>query len=178
VYDAVLRWVKHDEVRRCSRLDQLLQAVRCHFLTPQFLTQQLNSCSVLQRTPVSELLFYNKNNNNNNNNIYISLIVSCQTHNITQMSIISNVLNKRTTINTTWNTMTADSSSFIHKWINKRLMTLLVCIEITWIGTYILKLPRPDPVLAYPEPVLKFAWPKLVLKFPGPEPTELNDLCH
>jgi len=38
---------------------------------------------------------------------HITLIESCQTHN-TQMSIMSNVLNKRTTINTTGNTMAAD----------------------------------------------------------------------
>jgi len=39
--------------------------------------------------------------------LYITLIESCQTQN-TQMSILSNVLNKRTMINTTRNTMTAE----------------------------------------------------------------------
>jgi len=39
--------------------------------------------------------------------IYISSIESCQRHN-TQMSIMSNVLNKPSIINTTRNTMAAD----------------------------------------------------------------------
>ena len=49
----MLRWVRKDEDKRCSRLDQLLPAVRCHSLTPRFLRAQLSACSTLRRAPTS-----------------------------------------------------------------------------------------------------------------------------
>lgn len=52
VYDAVLRWVKHDSSRRLNRLEQLLSAVRSHFLTPCFLLEQLQGCEMLKKSPV------------------------------------------------------------------------------------------------------------------------------
>ena len=51
VYMAVMRWVAHDMERRKSRLEHLLCAVRCHFLTPNFLQQQLKYCDILSKTP-------------------------------------------------------------------------------------------------------------------------------
>jgi len=51
--------------------------------------------------PTGRFTLFDYNNNNN------SLIELYQTHN-TQMSIMLNVLNKRTMINTTRNTMAAD----------------------------------------------------------------------
>ncbi|CAG9785222.1 unnamed protein product [Diatraea saccharalis] len=51
VYNAVISWVKHDEERRHSRMEHILQEVRCQFLTPRFLTEQMNTCAVLKKVP-------------------------------------------------------------------------------------------------------------------------------
>lgn len=51
VFNAVLRWVKHDKARRCPRLSDILNAVRCHFLTPRFLKEQIQKCEVLKNEP-------------------------------------------------------------------------------------------------------------------------------
>ena len=51
VYNAVVRWVCYDEERRRPKLEHLLCAVRCHFLTPVFLKEQLMYCDVLKRVP-------------------------------------------------------------------------------------------------------------------------------
>ncbi|KAF8774557.1 Kelch-like ECH-associated protein 1 like protein [Argiope bruennichi] len=51
VFNAVLRWVKHDKPRRCPRLSDILNAVRCHFLTPRFLKEQMQKCEVLKNEP-------------------------------------------------------------------------------------------------------------------------------
>ena len=51
VYMAVLAWVQFDLDKRQNKLEQLLCAVRCHFLTPGFLQQQLKYCDVLKRVP-------------------------------------------------------------------------------------------------------------------------------
>ncbi len=47
VYKAVISWVKFEETKRRVHLEQLLAAVRCHFLTPEFLKQQLKHCDVV-----------------------------------------------------------------------------------------------------------------------------------
>jgi len=49
VYDAVIRWVQYDVDQRCQKLETLIASVRCHFLSPGFLTSQLNSCPILRR---------------------------------------------------------------------------------------------------------------------------------
>ena len=51
VYLSAVRWVAYDVERRSSKLDHLLNAVRCHFLTPYFLQQQIQYCDVLKRVP-------------------------------------------------------------------------------------------------------------------------------
>jgi kelch-like protein 19 len=51
VYEALLRWIKYDVERRSPRLIQLLGAVRCHFLSPVFLKEQLLTCELIRRTP-------------------------------------------------------------------------------------------------------------------------------
>lgn len=51
VFNAVLRWVKHDEPRRRSKTTDVLSAVRCHFLTPRFLKQQLQNCELVRSMP-------------------------------------------------------------------------------------------------------------------------------
>ncbi|EEC12440.1 gigaxonin, putative [Ixodes scapularis] len=51
VFNAVLRWVKHDEGRRRSKMADVLYAVRCHFLTPRFLKQQLQTCDLVRSMP-------------------------------------------------------------------------------------------------------------------------------
>ncbi|XP_050342451.1 kelch-like ECH-associated protein 1B isoform X2 [Nymphalis io] len=51
VYNAVLSWVKFDEDRRYPRMEHILQAVRCQYLTPSFLKEQMSTCSVLKKVP-------------------------------------------------------------------------------------------------------------------------------
>lgn len=43
--------VKFDEDRRYPRMEHILQAVRCQYLTPSFLKEQMSTCSVLQKVP-------------------------------------------------------------------------------------------------------------------------------
>ncbi|KAL9694012.1 hypothetical protein quinque_013297 [Culex quinquefasciatus] len=51
VYDAVLKWVKHDEDNRYPKMEHILYAVRCQLLTPSFLKEQMKTCNVLRRAP-------------------------------------------------------------------------------------------------------------------------------
>lgn len=51
VYNAVLKWVKYDEDSRHQKMERILCAVRCQFLTPKFLNDQLAKCDVLKKTP-------------------------------------------------------------------------------------------------------------------------------
>lgn len=51
VYNAVLKWVKYDEDSRHQKMEHILCAVRCQFLTPKFLNDQLAKCDVLKKTP-------------------------------------------------------------------------------------------------------------------------------
>ncbi|XP_042902645.1 kelch-like ECH-associated protein 1B isoform X1 [Parasteatoda tepidariorum] len=51
VFNAVLRWVRHDKARRCPKLPDILNAVRCHFLTPRFLKEQIQKCEILKNEP-------------------------------------------------------------------------------------------------------------------------------
>ncbi|XP_039748921.1 kelch-like ECH-associated protein 1B [Pararge aegeria] len=51
VYTSVLSWVKYDEDRRYPRMEHILQAVRCQYLTPNFLKEQMSTCSVLKKVP-------------------------------------------------------------------------------------------------------------------------------
>ncbi|XP_034241117.1 kelch-like ECH-associated protein 1B isoform X5 [Thrips palmi] len=51
VYNAVLQWVKYDEENRRPKMEHILQAVRCQFLTPAFLSKQMKSCDLLKKLP-------------------------------------------------------------------------------------------------------------------------------
>lgn len=51
VFNAVLRWVRSDEETRCPKMKDILIAVRCHFLTPRFLSQQIQSCEIVKNIP-------------------------------------------------------------------------------------------------------------------------------
>lgn len=51
VFNAVIRWVEHDTDKRLGKLESLLGAVRCHFLSPKFLEKQLKVCKVLKKNP-------------------------------------------------------------------------------------------------------------------------------
>lgn len=51
VYNSVLKWVKYDEENRFPKMEHILYAVRCQFLTPKFLKEQMKSCDVLKRVP-------------------------------------------------------------------------------------------------------------------------------
>ncbi|CAE1312990.1 KLHL19 [Acanthosepion pharaonis] len=51
VFNAVIRWVEHDTDKRLGKLESLLGAVRCHFLSPKFLEKQLKVCRVLKKNP-------------------------------------------------------------------------------------------------------------------------------
>ncbi|XP_055698574.1 kelch-like ECH-associated protein 1B isoform X2 [Phlebotomus papatasi] len=51
VYNAVLKWVKYDEDNRYPKMEHILYAVRCQFLTPSFLKEQMRNCDVLRKVP-------------------------------------------------------------------------------------------------------------------------------
>ncbi|XP_054734550.1 kelch-like ECH-associated protein 1B [Anastrepha obliqua] len=51
VYNAVLKWVKYDEDNRYPKMEHILYAVRCQFLTPNFLKEQMRNCDVLRKVP-------------------------------------------------------------------------------------------------------------------------------
>lgn len=51
VYNAVLKWVKYDEDNRYPKMEHILYAVRCFFLTPNFLKEQMKNCDVIRRVP-------------------------------------------------------------------------------------------------------------------------------
>lgn len=51
VYNAVLKWVKYDEDHRNVKMEHILSSVRCQFLTPKFLNDQMTNCDVLKKTP-------------------------------------------------------------------------------------------------------------------------------
>lgn len=51
VFNAVIRWVQHDSEKRLCKLEGLLMAVRCYFLSPNFLEKQLKHCNVLKLLP-------------------------------------------------------------------------------------------------------------------------------
>ncbi|XP_055376737.1 kelch-like ECH-associated protein 1 [Condylostylus longicornis] len=51
VYDAVLKWVKYDEENRFPKMERILCTVRCQFLTPSFLKEQMKNCDVLRKVP-------------------------------------------------------------------------------------------------------------------------------
>lgn len=51
VYTAVLKWVKYDEDNRHSKMEHILCAVRCQYLTPSFLKEQMKNCDVLKKAP-------------------------------------------------------------------------------------------------------------------------------
>lgn len=52
VYEALVRWVRHDERQRAGDLERALRkAVRCHRLAPSFLRRQLAHCALLRNRP-------------------------------------------------------------------------------------------------------------------------------
>ncbi|XP_065371092.1 kelch-like ECH-associated protein 1B isoform X2 [Calliphora vicina] len=51
VYNAVLKWVKFDEENRYPKMEHILFSVRCQFLTPTFLREQMKNCDVLRKVP-------------------------------------------------------------------------------------------------------------------------------
>ncbi|GAB0093798.1 kelch-like ECH-associated protein 1 [Sergentomyia squamirostris] len=51
VYNAVLKWVKYDEDNRYPKMEHILYAVRCQYLTPSFLKEQMKNCDVLRKVP-------------------------------------------------------------------------------------------------------------------------------
>ncbi|XP_046617828.1 kelch-like ECH-associated protein 1B isoform X3 [Neodiprion virginianus] len=51
VYNAVLKWVKYNEESRGIKMEHILHAVRCQYLTPSFLREQMKNCDVLKKVP-------------------------------------------------------------------------------------------------------------------------------
>jgi len=51
VYKAVMNWVQHDPANRQIYLPSLLEAVRCQWLPPSFLSKQLEHCPVVNKQP-------------------------------------------------------------------------------------------------------------------------------
>lgn len=46
-----MRWIRHDEKHRRPHLENIIYVVRCYFLPPSFLEQQLKFCDVLKSHP-------------------------------------------------------------------------------------------------------------------------------
>ncbi|XP_034946076.1 kelch-like ECH-associated protein 1B [Chelonus insularis] len=51
VYNAVLKWVMYNEEARGPKMAHILQAVRCQYLTPSFLRDQMKNCEILKKAP-------------------------------------------------------------------------------------------------------------------------------
>ena len=51
VFQAVIRWVQSEPDKRIGKLESLLNAVRCQFLSPCFLEDQLRNCPILKKMP-------------------------------------------------------------------------------------------------------------------------------
>ncbi|XP_041357130.1 kelch-like ECH-associated protein 1 isoform X2 [Gigantopelta aegis] len=51
VFQAVIRWVQSEPDKRLGKLENLLNAVRCQFLAPCFLEEQLKNCPLLKKMP-------------------------------------------------------------------------------------------------------------------------------
>ncbi|XP_057375527.1 kelch-like ECH-associated protein 1 [Daphnia carinata] len=51
VYNAVLKWVRSNEEHRRPRMEDILGAVRCHYLSPSFLKDQMKNCDILKKVP-------------------------------------------------------------------------------------------------------------------------------
>ncbi|XP_001607682.2 kelch-like ECH-associated protein 1B isoform X2 [Nasonia vitripennis] len=51
VYNAVLKWVRYNEEARGPKMEHILHAVRCQYLTPSFLCEQMKNCDVLKKMP-------------------------------------------------------------------------------------------------------------------------------
>ncbi|XP_063705681.1 kelch-like ECH-associated protein 1B isoform X2 [Culicoides brevitarsis] len=50
VYNAVMAWVRYDD-RRISKFESILSSVRCQYLAPNFIKQQMQTCDVFNRVP-------------------------------------------------------------------------------------------------------------------------------
>lgn len=50
VYNAVLKWVEYDPERQ-NEMENILSAVRCQFLPPKFLNDQMINCKYIQQAP-------------------------------------------------------------------------------------------------------------------------------
>ncbi|CAL4103866.1 unnamed protein product, partial [Meganyctiphanes norvegica] len=51
VYNAVMKWVMYDEDNRQPKMENILQAVRCQYLSPRFLNEQMRTCQLLKNAP-------------------------------------------------------------------------------------------------------------------------------
>lgn len=47
VFNAVMKWTKHEPEKRIPKVQNLLSAVRCHYLPANFIHHQLKTCDVL-----------------------------------------------------------------------------------------------------------------------------------
>lgn len=50
VYNAVLKWVEYNPSRH-NEMENILSAVRCQFLPPKFLNEQMKNCEFIKRAP-------------------------------------------------------------------------------------------------------------------------------
>ncbi|KAK2727542.1 hypothetical protein QYM36_008134 [Artemia franciscana] len=51
VYEAVVRWVRADEETRRPKMEAILGAVRCQFLSPSYIVEQMAKCDLLEKAP-------------------------------------------------------------------------------------------------------------------------------
>lgn len=51
VYNSVMAWVRYDKCNRYSKIENILSSVRCQFLAPHFIREQMKTCDVLHHVP-------------------------------------------------------------------------------------------------------------------------------
>lgn len=51
VYNAVIKWVRYNEETRKPKMAAVLRAVRCQFLSPAFLKEQMKNCDMIRKLP-------------------------------------------------------------------------------------------------------------------------------
>lgn len=49
----ILQWVRSNEEHRRPKMESILGAVRCHYLSPNFLKDQMKNCDILKKVYIS-----------------------------------------------------------------------------------------------------------------------------
>ncbi|XP_018009902.1 kelch-like ECH-associated protein 1 isoform X2 [Hyalella azteca] len=51
VYSAVVRWVEHSPKVRAEKMQYVLKFIRCHYLPPHFISEQMSQCTIVKSVP-------------------------------------------------------------------------------------------------------------------------------